>query len=321
MAPRAPLLLLALLTTAALAGCAGDADDPGAGGGGASDGGNDGGVGASASPLAAAPTWQVGDYWTYQSPRGAVTYVVAEDAGSDYIMDSSDLESVFMNVRDPISTMGPQAKADLSGSQGSQRVQFFQWPTIAGASWTTTWDGEEREVTVKETTQSTATMEAVTDDVLIARYTYDADAKWFSSLAFYYGQDEPVWSLSLTESGSGWSGSLWNLDAQQLVDYSKVGQTNEAGRFGVGAPTDLWISTHFRCTAQGGYIAELRGPDGTTAPLEMRGTCPLDEQASQVVAPQEGDWSFVILGGDAEQMGFSSLQVWARTYEPVPFAS
>ena len=62
-------------------------------------------------------------------------------------MDTAAPDRAFQDAREDVSRLGPQRKSDLAGSQGDDRVQFFQWPLVDGKSWSTRWDHQPVTIT------------------------------------------------------------------------------------------------------------------------------------------------------------------------------
>lgn len=119
-------LLIAVLLLALLAGCLG-AEDP-------ADTEADGDTDpTNATSGIQAPTWSLGDYWTWSSDeQGEVSYVVTGEEESDWIVDTTNEGVAFFHARFPVSTLGEIRKEDLAGSQPATRVQFFDWPLEEG---------------------------------------------------------------------------------------------------------------------------------------------------------------------------------------------
>ena len=185
---RTPAILLALLSIL-LAGCSGGG---GAGGGGDGD--------SSGTPTAAppgtpsgdgVPSWTLGDWWTYDTPFGESTYVVTADQGSDWFLDTTNPETAFLDARTDVSRLGPQRKSDLAGSQGAERVEFFRWPLSDGASWMTTWDGEDVTVTASAGPDGSFDFLAENATAPMYRYTYLPATGWFGELRHLGADGQP----------------------------------------------------------------------------------------------------------------------------------
>lgn len=268
----------------ALAGCAADAPAP-----------------ASTTPAAAArglpvPAWALRDYWVYEVGGQKVTYVVTEDLGPAWRVDTDSESRAFQDALEDISRLGPQRKADLAGSQHEDAVEFFHWPLTAGATWTTRWDGAPATVKVLTVDAGGATLEARDPaGALVYAYRYDAQAHWFGRLVHFGPDGKELVRLELAESGHAWHGNVvrWTLapgpahvgppPLQDVIEFDVADGT-----------TDLWVRYHFDCSPSGAYkldVAPQSGPGGHAA-----GVCQNATFAGTFVdAPVPGAWGLTAL--------------------------
>jgi len=221
-APRPGALLGAVAVLAALvplAGCSGDAPAPAPGTGGPA-----GGDPSEADLLAAAPEWAVGDWWSYGVSLGGdgggapTVYVVSEDLGSDWRVDTDSDERAFQDARDDISRLGPQRKSDLAGSQGSDRVEYFRFPIEANATWTTRWDRQDVTIRVESVDGRGATLAAHNATHRMYTYRYDAAAGWFQRLDRHGPDGAVAFSLLLLDHGTSWKGTAVRWTLVELLD-------------------------------------------------------------------------------------------------------
>lgn len=290
------LVPVLVLLAASLAGCSGGGDDGGgdAGGGTHAPGGH--GAHDSATHLLA-PTWEVGQWWKLESEQAAApfTHVVSGEAGADWVMDTDSPDIAFFNARSDISFLGDVRKADLAGSQGAQRVEFFQFPLTLHKNWTTSWDGLPIEIHVVSVEAGKARLEARHENgTPYADYTYDDKTGYFGEYTFYAPDGETAaFAAKVTSSGKGFSGDLvrWTL----AVLYEASGPMAPAARtFDVDAGfTDVWASVALACDT--GAITFNFGP--ATGPVEQRGfsvndPCPfsLQEQLTLAAPSQQEAW-------------------------------
>lgn len=311
---RAPIALL-LLVAASLAGCTGggdaDGDEPGMG--------RPGGHGAHGDQDAAthllAPTWEVGQWWRLESEQssGPFAHVVSGEAGDHWVVDTDSPDIAFFDARSDISFLGPVRKADLAGSQGAQRVEFFQFPLTPGKNWTTTWDGLPIDIHVAAVEAGKARLQARHENgTPYADYTYDAKTGYFGEYAFYGPDGETVgFGARVTSSGRGFSGDLVRWDVDPV--FEQAGAVSDVGFFSnLPVPltvTDVYAELTVDCTA-GSFVAGVAPmPVVTTvAGLDDRGAgtttgaCPLTMAfAGAVGAPRE-----TVPGSTEEQWGYSA---------------
>lgn len=313
---RALLALLLLLGTG-LAGCS-DGGSPGDGGPATGDGGA--GTGPAVAEIAA-PEWQVGDFWTLESPQqesGPFTHVVSGDAGDDWVVDTDSRDTAYFDARFDISFLGKVRKSDLAGSQGSARVEFLRFPLRQDLNWTTTWDGEAMALHAADVRDGRATIQARrADGTLYADYTYDSRAGYFSRFAFYAPDGTTVgFEWALRTSGSGHSGPLvrWTLD--ELFASAGPLPTGESSTFQV-APgyTDIWVDGLVECSA-GALFFAIGPPQG---PAEERGysaygACPYTQTSQySVPAPAAAEQWGAVLTSAPSSAGTFHVGIFGRT--------
>jgi hypothetical protein len=312
------LALAALLMAVGLAGCSDDGGGDGAeAGAGMGSGGMHGAHDAATHILA--PAWEVGQWWALASEQasGPFTHVVSGEKGEDWVLDTDSPDIAFFDARFDISFLGSVRKSDLAGSQGSQRVEFFQFPLTEGKNWTTTWDGLPMTLEVASVAGGKAAIEARhANGTLYADYTYDAKTGYFGEYTFYAPDGETAgFAAKVTSSGKGFSGDLvrWGL----AVLYESSGPLTPGARsFEVGPGlTDVWASVDLGCDT--GAVTLNFGP--FTGPAEERGfsangPCPLalSEQFTISAPAAEEAWG-VQEGATPTTQSALDLTILART--------
>ncbi|MEK6976425.1 MAG: hypothetical protein AABY18_08810 [Candidatus Thermoplasmatota archaeon] len=262
--------VIVVLVAAALAGCSdstsssNDGDTKGT-----PQHGAHGGMDAATHILA--PTWEAGQWWTLASDQasGPFTHVVSGEAGTDWIVDTDSADIAFFDARFDISFLGPVRKSDLAGSQGSERVEFFQFPLNAGKNWTTTWDGFTIKINVTSVAAGKAQLEARhANGTLYASYSYEANLGYFRDYSFYGPDGTTVaFAAKVTSSGKAFAGDLvrWTLEPAYEFHGPMV---QAAQNFDVSPGlTDVWASVAVDCPA--GAITLNFGP--FTGPAQERG--------------------------------------------------
>jgi hypothetical protein len=316
MAWSLPCCVAGLVAAMAMAGCAGE--DPDADLAGTTT------TGPPPPPgTAAPPTWRVGDWWNYTFTAGSgggATVVVSGETSADYVMDTDSQSTAFFNAREDISYLGPVRKADLAGSQGTQRVEFLRWPLRAGENWTTTWDGEERRIEVTRVAPDGVTDLASRrlDGRLHATYTFDPAARWMRSWTFHDDAGEPAFAAELASSGGNFTGTLHRWTLEHAVQWAgNLSGAAQTVTFQVPpTATDVYWDLAIDCTA-GAYVF-LGGRavvfDGTG--YNSEGACP---RADAFAAPmprgagnQTETWG-ADLHAPSAAAGTYRLDVWVRT--------
>jgi hypothetical protein len=309
-ARAAPLLLAALL----LAGCASTPAPTATG-----DSGHGTTNAAPAEHGLPLPTWAVRDAWTYAIGSAKATYVVTADAGADWVMDTDSPDRAFQNARDDVSRLGPQRKSDLAGSQGDDRVQFFQWPLTDGKTWGTQWDHQPVTVTA-HVRGPLAHLEAVDrNGTRIYNYTYDSAAGWFSSLKHYAPSGDLLIDLELTAHAHNWTGTAVRYALKGL--YAKSGESGNADAVPLQpdpAATDLWLAYHLHCGQGGGYSIALEpvGAGAGTTGYTKSDACTDNDFEGGVPGDLASPWTLTYSWGGGAPTTYS-VEVVQRTVESI----
>ncbi len=300
------------------------------------DGTNEAAASGESAETLAVPTWQLRDYWTYQIGDSTATYVVTEDKGSDWFVDTDNPDRAWQNARDDVSRLGNQRKSDLAGSQDPERVEFFRWPLADNLTWSASWDHVPVTITA-QVDGSQATLEAYTlNGTLDYRYVYDAEVGWFRELTHFAPDGSEIITLRLTASGHNWTGNVvrWTYETIQDKEGDLSGGIHDAVNFDVPLTvTDVWVRFDFSCTqgtALGGVAPMPIAP--TVAGTDPRGTgldgttCPFESTfmgsiGAPKAPPQGGDaesWGYSLIAGP--DTGSYKVVILIRTMETRPIA-
>lgn len=301
--PRRAHAAILVLVAAAWSGCLGSEADEGNGGDPTGDPTNtDGGTpGTSDVPITQTnwrPDWKLHDWWTYTDSNGASpTFVVSGQELDSWTMDTTDESWAFYEALDDVSILGPQRKVDLAGSQGDERVEFFDWPLADEKTWLTTWDGEQRRITTTQTGEGEYAFDAkTTGGTLRAQYAYTKQAKWFTNLEFFDESGTSIYSMSLSDSGANWTGDV--------VRYELDVVFSDSGGDPVGYPggdfevtdehTDVFLVFEVSCTEDGfvEFITKPTDPASDDQGFEHTETCPHDASVQQSLGHTAGSWTF-----------------------------
>ena len=306
-----------LLLVSLLAGCAGSSS-------GAPE--SSSGAPAVGTTSLQAPSWSAGDWWNYTGTGGAFTYVVTAVGGSDYTMATDSAGLAFFDARFDVSTLGAIRKADLAGSQGTTRVEFFHWPLRDNLTWTTTWDGESMGIKAKELGPGKFGMTATHQNgTVYATYTYDNKTSWLTEVDFKDGHGNSAFGFQLQTSGHKFAGNVkhWDLvTAVQIV--GDLAQPPPApGTYEVPLTAfDVYVSATVACTQGTANIGTSPFPYVTGATgVETRGggagvqTCPgantFSGSAGAPKAPAQGgtteNWGWSLYGSGTGSYSFLVL--------------
>jgi hypothetical protein len=321
---------MAIVRPSLLAGCS---DDPAASSGAPASSSPHGGHDASTHLLA--PAWTLGDWWTWTSPQidGPYTSVLAEDQGTDWLMASDHPDIAWFDARFDIASLGAVRKSDLAGSQGSTRVEFFQFPLNEGRAWTTTWDGLTMAIKVLGVADGVASLEATRPDgTLYARYTYRDSHGYFGDIAYYDATGTAVgFESKVTNSGASFARDLVRWTYSTVLEMSgPIAGASFAQNLPVPLTvTDVYADLFVDC-GSGTFVAGVAPLPVVTAiaGLEDRGTgttdgaCPLQmaysgsagEPRQTVPGSTEEQWGFSGFG-DPSATGTFTFNIYLRTLE------
>lgn len=295
--PGMRLTTAALVACLALAGCTDGGGDASPGGGTpAGDAGEDGLV--DGDTRLQLPSWEVGQWWTLSSDQAAApfTHVVAANGSADYTLATDSPDLAFFDARFDISFLGPVRKSDLAGSQGSTRVQFFEFPLTAGKSWSTTWDGLDIDINVTSVQGGLAKLEARhANGTLYAAYSFDGKTGYFRDYAFYGADGTTVgFAAKATASGKDFAGDLVRWQLQELYSFHGPMAGPVAQNFDIDpGATDVWIGVAIACSA-GAVTLNVGASTGIQSErgVSANGPCPLQfsEQFAITAPMQQEAW-------------------------------
>lgn len=304
---------VALVASMVLAGCSDAPDSPG--------GTTTTGPSGSDAPSLPAPNWTVGQWWTLSSDQLAApfTHVVAQDAGSDWLVGTDNPDVAFFDARSDISFLGPVRKSDLAGSQGQDRVEFFRFPLEQHKNWTTRWDQLDVRIHVLDVNDGRARLESrLANGTLHSSYTYDAALGYFRDYRFFASDGATVsFAATVTTSGTDFKGQVaqWTLDLAYATDGPFV--SGEVVSFEVTpAHTDVYIEIDLVC-AQGGFTISVLPPTGAIDQrgFSASGPCPAAvSDTGTVPAPMEDEqWTVVTQSIPTATTATLHLVVYVRT--------
>ncbi len=324
-------LVVLIIGALLFAGCADDGDDVDPESGRSADGDNaiEGNETQEAIATGQEPaSWEVGYYWSYRTSFGEdFTLVVSEDRGDDWFLDTPDEDTAWADVREPISYLGEVRKDDLAGSQGAERVQYFDFPLEEGNEWTTQWDGVERRVVTVEADESFR-FEAYEEDRLAIAYDYDPEVGWFTKVTFYEGEDEEESvSFEINDHQTAWTGEVIRWDAQNHVDWEIQGQVFEMMDLEEGHQ-ELWTRIWARCDVQSAvFTLQLVPVDNPNQDMiTSAGGCMDEEEIVVFTDPEPGLWMVTASGiaidpnNSDESAGHFAVEIWSRNLETLTVA-
>lgn len=208
-----------------------------------------------ATPMTA-PTWVEGMYWTYATPEGSAALIVTNATAETYVLDTNLDAMAYYHARSVadegrgISYLGNIGAIDLSGSQGSDAVRYYQWPLVDGLTWQSQWDDETLTIQARPEGDGFA-MEARNESgELRVRYDYDPALEWFSYMHFY-GNDTVEYALDLEASGENYTGEYVRYEALDVVATGSAGLQESRSITTNGAYNTLRFTYDVACTGTG----------------------------------------------------------------------
>ena len=272
-----------------------------------------------------APEWSIGDRWTWSSPQvGEVTYVVTGETDGNWIVDTTNEEVAFFDARFPVSTLGEIRQSDKAGSQPEGRVEFFDWPLQANKTWTTTWDGVERAITVEAIEGSTAELVARQEGRVAVEYTYDAERATFGELVYLDENGTESFVMEPEPTASEDEPVRWQL-TNAVDEAGTFGAEPTTSGFGFTVPenaTDLWLDFTLACPS-GSYDLSF-GPSGDAqtdegSSYENVGTCPAEANVTGPVVeePSPGEYRGGFTGSSPEADASYDILLYVRTLQEV----
>lgn len=263
-----------------------------------------------------APSWSIGDYWTFSTSQGRQdTWVVTGEDGADWIVDTTSRETAFFDARSDISFLGPIRKADLAGSQNDTRVEFYDWPLEEGKTWTTTWDQVEREITVEQVDETSAELVARQDGRVAVEYTYDAEAGHFGAFTFLDANGTETFAAELEDAGANRTEPAVRWELETIEDRAEsfgAEPRSWGGSFTVPEnTTDIWLGFTVDCPS-GAYSFGISRQE-TGEGYEETAQCPSDSFVEEVIAEEpEGTWNYGMTAISPEEDGHYEVTILLR---------
>jgi hypothetical protein len=275
-----------------------------------------------------APTWRVGDWWTYRLNSttydldAEITIVVANVTPSGYVLGYPASMDATLPLLFHMPAIGPVSR-ELTYDVHERRFEPLQWPLDEGKTWTTTWISAEvtlelRQVDGKWRANNSATADA---SGLIYEIDYDPAAKAISRFT-RVGHDGIVrQQVELVGNGTGHVGDVLAPGGIRVVLLA----SRTAGTMSGGAPTspqtaftppegvDTLLVGCIAGGAPGEYHAEVRTGAGVVCSVDA--TVPPGAATYQlqiVEAPADGaGWEsrLVAIGqgsATAEVLGYAT---------------
>jgi hypothetical protein len=286
-------------------------------------------------PFDTARAWVLGQWWTYTitnadnpSGSGPMTLVVTANGSSSYTLDTTDPGLSGFDAEFDVSYVGPIAKDDLSGSQGSDKVQFFQFPLAPGNQWNTTWDKVMRHILVGKVRGETIELEGHGPNGIEVKYAYDSKSGFFSHLEFFGADGSSRYAMHLNTWGLNYTGTYTRAAVKTLHSISGAGgPTAEGTTFMVEAGANELIARYsVNCTTAGGsWLLALAPADPTTAQaqaFEDQAQCPYNQSKTHTqVSPFVGTWAYHARWSfpDTAQVDKHSVTVVQRKYTTTNF--
>lgn len=275
---------------------------------------------------AAAPL-EVRQWWRYRLPAFEDTRVVVADVGSNYIVGTANDQVAYFEASFDISNIGRIRKADLAGEQQGTLVEYYRFPLVANATWSTAWDDVTRTVRVLGPTTASVGgrtfaamgLEAREGDRVAVRYDYVPEVGWFSRLDFI-NADGSTFGLALTAFGRQYNGTVSEARITTLYEDAASGPLTPAGQFDVPQGT-TWVDVQGLLTGDAAaYDLGFRDPAGQTYRLQVgpcTANCTLPFNLTLPGVP--GTWGFLAAGAvqgamrsPSASLSISAVQVTRR---------
>lgn len=264
------------------------------------------------------PTWQPGDWWTYQTTGGGTTtLVVTDDSGSDYTVDTNSVDTAFYHAAfGPLSYLGPIAKADLAGDQGGTPVRYFDWPLENQKTWRTTWDGMDLDMVAHDRGNGQFHVQGYQGDVIRNQFLYDNATRWFEWMSFSDDNGTETYRMDLQAAGTGYTGEVVRVTPEVIAERHLEGAAGQSfemfGNSGVlsADDADAYLMFHATC-ATGAYTFAVGTAESTTNSAVDAGVFE-DQGFSQVgqTCPSETGPFAEVIGaapGNGDHWGFFAL--------------
>ncbi|MDP6236472.1 MAG: hypothetical protein QF459_02935, partial [Candidatus Poseidoniia archaeon] len=187
------------------------------------------GGGASSDTAIAAPTWEVGQSWTYAVviPEAEVvtTMVVGAIDETDYHLGSSQLIDAQRHaVLNHNPSLGRIRIADMALYEKNVPQLLLHFPLELGSSWNFSLFGVEHfDAAVEAITEGKATVTAEATSGERLDYIYDASIGWLTSFVWSDASGSEPLRMTLVEAASGYTGEAWFCRGGDLYEDEFTG--------------------------------------------------------------------------------------------------
>ena len=271
------------------------------------------GGGASSDTAIAAPTWEVGQSWTYAVviPEAEVvtTMVVGAIDETDYHLGSSQLIDAQRHaVLNHNPSLGRIRIADMALYEKNVPQLLLHFPLELGASWNFSLFGVEHfDAAVEAITEGKATVTAEATSGERLDYIYDASIGWLTSFVRSDASGSEPLRMTLVEAASGYTGEAWFCRGGDLYEdefagpdfefYDTAFANDGHTRYGPWSYIVYWIEADIGGSGNGELV--LRDHDGEQ--LTEVFTPGNSFQELGTVTGTSGNWTLQIsLNGDAD---------------------
>ena len=269
--------------------------------------------GASGDTAIAAPTWEVGQSWTYAVviPEAEVvtTMVVGAIDEIDYHLGSSQLLDAQLHaVLNDNPALGRIRIADMALYEKNEPQLLLQFPLTAGTSWNFSLFGVERfDATIISITDGIASISAESTSGERLDYVYDRSIGWLTSFVRSETGGSELLRMTVVETGSSYTDEVWFCRGGDLYEgeftgpdlefYDTAFANDGHVRYGPWSYIVYWIEADIGGSGSGELI--LRDHDGEQ--LTEVFTPGNSFQELGTVTGTSGNWTLqVSLSGDAD---------------------
>jgi hypothetical protein len=250
---------------------------------------------------------QRGQWWKVRLSGDGVdqveTRAVVGETGQHWLVGTDSPAEAYYEARYDISTIGRIRKADMAGEQQGAAVEMYRWPLLQNATWSTGWDGVQRQIRVLGNVSAIVggkSYPAValegTDGagVLGVRYNYVPAIGWFSSMEF---PTQGGFRIDVLGSGVGYNGTVAEARATEVYRDGAGGRLQPQGSFNVPAGASYLDVQGSLQGDGGGYNISFRAPDNT---LHYTGVGPCFQNCSleynTTLPGIPGEWRVLAVG-------------------------
>ncbi len=247
-----------------------------------------------------APTWGLGDWWTYDLPGlGQITWVVTDDQGSEWTLDINDPQMAFFHAAfGEVSTVGAISKRDLDGSQEQGPVHFFDFPLTENKTWSITWDDESWIARGHFHGDGTYRVTATSDSGAVRTYGYSPTTQWLTSMEAFDANGTLQFNSKFINSGKRYGGELVRWTVYDAASYHLDTGDAITERFRVSEDaTDIWYSLTAWCDPngtegdKGAYELDITSQSSTFQNgIFYHELCPNAIHDTGTLEPDPGSW-------------------------------